>query len=121
MLKRWIEAVDVLVVTVNVGSHCLVQVVPPTALRDEPAVRNEAEPWREEKSFVVHHLKKLRLGHPFDVVDLIRVALDSEVALRGYSQEEDVINLVLSPGTLLLKNEEVSEIEKEGGENHALY
>jgi hypothetical protein len=49
------------------------------------------------------------------------VALDSEVALRGYSQEEDVINLVLSPGTLLLKNEEVSEIEKEGGENHALY
>ena len=107
---------DVDVVAMDVGRHGLGQVVPPPAVGDQPAVGNEAEPGGEQQGLVVHHLQELRFGHPLDVVDLVGMGLDGQLVLGRDSEEEDVVDLVLPPRTLLAVRDGVGRPVVQAGE-----
>ena len=102
MLLGRIKALDIGVVAVLVGGHGFLEVVPPTSWVEHPPLGNEAEPRRKEQIGVGHHVQESLLGDPFNGVNLVGMGLDRELGLVGNAEKQDVINLVLSPGT---KNE----------------
>ena len=107
---------DVDVVAVDVGRHRLGQVVPPPAVGDQPPMSNEAEPGREQQGLVVHHVQQLLLGHPLDGVDLVGVGLDGQLVLGRDGEEQDVVDLVLAPRTLLAVRDGIGRPVVEAGE-----
>mmetsp|Transcript_14506 Transcript_14506/g.43587 ORF Transcript_14506/g.43587 Transcript_14506/m.43587 type:complete len:789 (-) Transcript_14506:136-2502(-) len=102
VLARGVEAVDGAHVHVLVGGKRGVEVLPP---RGHEALHDDAEPGRPQQPRArLHHVLQLLEGDPLGVLHLLRVRVDLHVV---HLREEDVVDLVLSPGALLAVRDHV--------------
>lgn len=102
VLHRRIESMNAYVVAVLVRRHGFVEIFPPAV--EEPLFRNETEPRRKEKRLVVHHFDQFLGADPLVVIDFVRVRLDGQISLCFDTKEENIVNLVFSPGAAAAKN-----------------
>mmetsp|Transcript_125933 Transcript_125933/g.188004 ORF Transcript_125933/g.188004 Transcript_125933/m.188004 type:complete len:295 (-) Transcript_125933:657-1541(-) len=72
-----VKFVNVDKITMNIGSHRRIQVLPPRV--QQPLFANETKPGRKQQLLVGHHIGQTFTGDPFVSINFIRVGLDRKL------------------------------------------
>lgn len=91
------------VVTVGFSGHGFVEILPPTI--QEPFLADETKPRRKQQIGIVHHVNESLSSDPLNSIYFVGMRFDGELGLILDAEEENIVNLMLSPRANDIKKE----------------